>query len=115
MCTPSRREGHIGQERVPGERESRRIPENYKDMQKQPLLKMCTPSRSKAHFEVIGAPGERQSRWYAEFSVVALEGVCGSHFGEQGSGPGLPRGAGDFKDTAKATQHGPSAAEARMF
>jgi hypothetical protein len=24
MCTPSRREAHIGQKRVPGERESRR-------------------------------------------------------------------------------------------
>ena len=70
------------QERVPGERESRRIPENYKDMQKHTLLKMCMPSRSKAHFEVIGALGERQSQRYAELFVVALKGACGSHFGE---------------------------------
>ena len=76
---------------------------------------MCTPSKPEALFEVIGAPGERQSRWYAEFSAVALGGACGSHFGEQGSGPGLPRGAGDFKDTAQATQNRPPAAEARMF
>ncbi len=73
MCTPSGPEGHIGQERVPGERDSGGIPENYKDMQKHTLLKMCTPLRSKAHFGVIGAPGERQSPGYAELFVVALK------------------------------------------
>ena len=85
MCTPSKQEAHIGQKRVPGERESRRVAEKYKQMQKHTLLKMCTPSRSKANFEVIGAPGERQSLRYAELFVVALKGACGSHFGEPGS------------------------------
>ena len=115
MCTPSRREVHFGEQRVTGERESRRIAENYKHMQRHTLLKMCTPSMPEAHFGVIAAPGERQSRRYAELFVVALEGACGSHFGEQGSGPGLPREAGDFKDTAQATQNRSPAAEARKF
>ncbi len=85
MCTPSRREAHIGQKRVPGERESRRLAEKYKHMQKHALMKMCTPPMSKTYFEVIGAPGERQSRRYAELFVVALKGACGSHFGQPGS------------------------------
>ena len=83
MCTPSRQDAHIGQKRVPGERESRRLAEKYKQMRKHTLLKMCTPSRPEAHFEVIGAPGERQSRRYAELFVVALKGACGSHLASQ--------------------------------
>ena len=72
---------------VPSERgrESRRIPENYKYMQRHTSLKMCTISKPKPHLEVIRAPGERQSREYAELFVVALVGACGSHFGEPGS------------------------------
>ena len=85
MCTPSRREVHLGEQRVPGERESRWIAENYKHMQRHTLLKMCTPSRPEAQFGVIAAPGECQSRRQAELFVVALKGACGSHFGEPGS------------------------------
>ena len=77
MCTPSRQEAHIGQKRAPGERESRRLAEKYKQMQKHTLLKMCTPSRSEAHFVVIGAAGE--------LFVVAIKGACGSHFDQPGS------------------------------
>ena len=84
MCTPSKPEGRIGQERVPGERESRRVVENYKDMQGHTLLKMCTPSRPEAHLGVIGAPGERQSRRYAESFVVALKGLAGATLASQG-------------------------------
>ena len=84
MCTPSRREAHIGQKRVPGERESRRIAENYKHMQRHTLLKMCTPSRPEAHFGVMAAPGERQSRRYAELFVVALKGLAGTTLANQG-------------------------------
>ncbi len=85
MCTPSRREAHIGQKRLPGERESRRLAEKYKHMKRHTLLEMCTPSRPEALFEVIGVPGECQSRRHAELFVVALKGACGSHFGELGS------------------------------
>jgi hypothetical protein len=38
MCTPSRREAHIGQKRVPGERESRRLAEKYNNMQKTHVI-----------------------------------------------------------------------------
>ena len=84
MCTPSRRRGHISQEWVPGERQSRRIPENYKHMQKHTSVKMCTPSKPQAHLGVIGAPGERQSRGYAELFVVALKGLAGATLASQG-------------------------------
>ncbi len=78
MCTPLRREAYIGQKRVPGECESRRLAEKYKHMQKHTLLKKCTPSMSEAHFEVLGAPGERHSRRYAKLFVVAVKRLAGA-------------------------------------
>ena len=84
MCTPSKREGHIGQEWVPGKRQSRRLAEKHKNIPKHTLLQMCTPSKSKAHFEVIRTPGEHQSPRYAELFVVAFKGLAGTTLANQG-------------------------------
>ena len=66
MCTSSRREAHIGQKRLPGERDSRRLAEKYKNIQKHTFLKMCTPSRREAHIGQKRLPGEREARRIAE-------------------------------------------------
>ncbi len=56
-CTPSMRETHFGEDRVPGERQSRRIVENYKPWQKHNCLKMCAPSRRESHLGRFGVSG----------------------------------------------------------
>ena len=66
MCTPSRREAHIGQKRVPCERESRGKAEFSQKSSKSRALKKCTPSRQTIHFGEERAPGERQSPRKAE-------------------------------------------------
>ena len=40
-CTPSGCEAHFGEERVPGERQSRRIAENYKQLQSRVFENVC--------------------------------------------------------------------------
>ncbi len=56
-CTPSRREAHCGEERVPGERQSLQIAEIYKQLQEHWCLKLWAPSIREGNVGRFGVSG----------------------------------------------------------
>ena len=99
MCTPSRREAHIGQKRVPGERESRRLAEKYNNMQKTHVIEnvqgllSCGRLYSKKLF-LRWSCGKELCSSSVEALVCFNFGSLASYWPRPWSDFGVPLGAG---------------------